>query len=433
MTRAIAFDVTHLTHRVHYPAPAGIEKVDMAYARYFSDNPGALTAAVHYGLGEPVLFGPGHVGKIVAAIGGRWQENLPVEDDEKYQRIRSWLLGLTNVLPREKKRETIRLSLTANGLSLLRMAKQSLLRDRAQSLPEGAIYLNIAQHGLEFDLFFEWLTRRRDLQKVFFIHDLLPLDHPEFWPSGHKAIFQKRIDCALKHGTGFLTSSFSVRNRLQKELSLHGRRHVPIFAHPLLPTLNALGTPDLSDGDLRDIPYFLMIATIEPRKNHLLILNIWRELAARGGAVPKLILVGKRGWMNEHILHVLDQASTLSAHVAEVSGLGNAALKKLIVNARAVLMPSHAEGFGLPVVDALSAGTPVVASDIPALREASNGNAIFRHPIDAAGWLSAIEQLSDSANAFAGDARAGAAAFQTTSAPEYFAEVKSFLYALNRT
>ncbi len=177
-------------------------------------------------------------------------------------------------------------------------------------------------------------------------------------------------------------------------------------------------------------PYFLMIGTIEPRKNHLLILNIWRELAARGGHVPKLILVGKRGWMNEHILHVLDQASTLYPHVAEVSGLGNASLKKLIVNARAVLMPSHAEGFGLPVVDALSAGTPVIASDIPALREASNGKAIFRHPIDAAGWLTAIQQLSDSANSLAKEARASAAAFQATTASEYFAEVKSFLCGL---
>ncbi len=147
MTRAIAFDVTHLTHRVHYPAPAGIEKVDMAYARYFADNPRGVAAAVHYGLGEPILFGPGHVREIVAAIGGRWQEDLPVEADEKYGRTHSWLLGLTNIPPREKKHETVRLSATANSLSLLRMAKHSLLRDRRQRLPEGAIYLNVAQHG----------------------------------------------------------------------------------------------------------------------------------------------------------------------------------------------------------------------------------------------------------------------------------------------
>ena len=430
MKNEIAYDITHLAHRRHYPAPAGIEKVDLAYARYFSENRDILCAAIHYGVTDPILFDSKWVKRLVALLSERWREDLSSDHDEKFLRLRAWLLNPSENAPKEEKRETASRAAAATARSSLRTAWLSLLRNRREKIPEGATYLNVAQHGLEFGFFFRWLAKRPDLQKIFFIHDLLPLDYPEFWPDGHEERFLKRVSCALAHGTAFLTSSIYVRDRLHSELVHHGRRVVPIFSRPLLPTTLIGDDKTIADGELDEIPYFLAIGTVEPRKNHLLLLNIWREFVASGRPVPKLILVGKRGWMNGQILSQLDQAKGLGPHVAEVSGLANPSLKHLIQHARAVLVPSFAEGFGLPAVDALAVGTPVLASDIPALREATSGHALFRHPLDGLGWHNAILQLSDDDSVLSRDARALAAEFRPITESEYFGGLKGFIASL---
>ena len=123
---------------------------------------------------------------------------------------------------------------------------------------------------------------------------------------------------------------------------------------------------------------------------------MWRELAQlSGSATPKLIVAGARGWENENILDMLERCPAIRNHVIEASGLSTPSLKRLIDNARAVLMPSFAEGYGLPVAEALTAGTPVLASNLPSLR-AMEGSAItWLEPMDGLGWLAAIRRLSE--------------------------------------
>ncbi len=73
---------------------------------------------------------------------------------------------------------------------------------------------------------------------------------------------------------------------------------------------------------MRDVPYFVVCSTIEPRKNHLLLLHVWRELVRRDGAdAPKLVIVGSRGWKFEAVAALLDRSPALRGHVVEVSGL----------------------------------------------------------------------------------------------------------------
>ena len=92
---------------------------------------------------------------------------------------------------------------------------------------------------------------------------------------------------------------------------------------------------------------------------------------------------------------MLERCPAIRDHVIEASGLSTPSLKRLIDNARAVLMPSFAEGYGLPVAEALAAGTPVLASDLPSLR-AMGGSAItWLDPVDGLGWLAAIRRLSE--------------------------------------
>jgi glycosyltransferase involved in cell wall biosynthesis len=137
-------------------------------------------------------------------------------------------------------------------------------------------------------------------------------------------------------------------------------------------------------------PYFVAVGTLEPRKNHLMLLHVWREMAETlGPATPRLVLVGARGWDCENVLDLLERCDRLRTSVAWVDHLATPALRDLLEGATALLMPSFAEGFGLPVVEALAAGTPVLASDIPVFRGLAMPGVALLDPLDGLAWLQA--------------------------------------------
>src|SRR4029077_19306089 len=156
----------------------------------------------------------------------------------------------------------------------------------------GAIYLNIAEHWLEYHYYFDWLGSRPDLQAVFFVHDLLPLDYPEYFRPGYEAIFRRRFETIAKRGTAFIVSTKVVRDRLREALAPQRKSDAPIHVAPL-PSPLALADVEATGAEAPAQTYFVLVSTIEPRKNHLLILNVWREIAALlGAATPRLVLIG---------------------------------------------------------------------------------------------------------------------------------------------
>jgi glycosyltransferase involved in cell wall biosynthesis len=182
-----------------------------------------------------------------------------------------------------------------------------------------------------------------------------------------------------------------------------------------------------------DPPYFLMCGTIEPRKNHLLLLHVWRDLVDRlGDRSPKLVLVGKRGWENEQIHDLLDRSPPLRRHVVEVSGLPTPSLKRLMLGARALLMPSFGEGYGLPVVEALAVGLPVIASDIPVFREIGGGRLTLIDPTDGPRWREAICAFADESGGVRAHALANMADCRIPTWPAIFETVETFLAVLKQ-
>ena len=169
-----------------------------------------------------------------------------------------------------------------------------------------------------------------------------------------------------------------------------GRGDLPILVAPLPadPIFSAAPPAAAPTGGR---PYFVVCGTIEPRKNHLLLLHVWRDLVARlGEAAPKLLIVGARGWENEHVLDLLERCPALRGHVIEASGLPTPSVRWLLHGARALLMPSFAEGYGLPLVEALASGVPVIASDIPVFQEVGGGRVLAIDPTDGPRWREAI-------------------------------------------
>ena len=142
---------------------------------------------------------------------------------------------------------------------------------------------------------------------------------------------------------------------------------------------------------------------------------------------PRLVLVGERGWENEHIIDLLDRSPRLQKHVVEVSGLPTPSLKRLMGGARALLMPSFGEGYGLPVVEALALGVPVIASDIPVFHEVGGGRIMMIDPTDGPRWREAIRGFSDDASGVRRDALIKLKGYRSPTWPSIWRRSKRFL------
>ncbi len=126
-----------------------------------------------------------------------------------------------------------------------------------------------------------------------------------------------------------------------------------------------------------------------------MLLQVWPRIIAKLGAdAPKLILIGRRGWENENIVDILERAHMSDQHILECNDLSDETLATLIRNARAALMPSHVEGYGLPVAEALSLGTPVICSDLDPFREIAADVPEYVDPLAGRGWAKLIMEYS---------------------------------------
>ena len=392
----VSYDITRLGTRMFNSSPNGIHRVDAALARYF------LSARVPPSSGTwfPRVLTHRVVSHEAAlAVLDGIDAHLGETDDPKlepiYAAIKNWVLrdgpGPANVPIRVRHRPRIPM---IQALGWTFRHGLDLRATAARSLPKGARYLNASHFGLAFPGAFDWLGSRPDVKAVFFVHDMLPFETPEYFPPAEFARHQIRMRNLARRGAGAVVSTEIVKAALQAHLALLGRRDMPILTAPL-PVAPIFTDESPRDEELSARPFFIQCGTIEPRKNHLTVLQVWRELVARhGGSAPKLLLVGARGWENENVLDLLNRSAALRDHVLEVSGLPTPVLRRLLGNSRALLMPSFAEGYGLPLVEAKAAGVPVIASDIPVFHEIAGGSFVPLNPIDGMGWLRAIEDFS---------------------------------------
>jgi glycosyltransferase involved in cell wall biosynthesis len=123
------------------------------------------------------------------------------------------------------------------------------------------------------------------------------------------------------------------------------------------------------------------------------MLQIWKEAFADRPDAPDLVIIGRRGWENTTTFAMLDRVDW-QGRVLELGRLTDAAAVPWIRGARALLFPSIAEGYGIPLAEALAMGVPVLASDIPAFRELGAGVPDYLHPLDGPGWRDAILAMS---------------------------------------
>jgi glycosyltransferase involved in cell wall biosynthesis len=137
--------------------------------------------------------------------------------------------------------------------------------------------------------------------------------------------------------------------------------------------------------------YILFVGALEPRKNVPLLLRAYRELVD-GGIQERLVIVGRKGWMYGEIFEVL-RSLRLEENVVFTGYVPDSKLADLYCGARVFVYPSVYEGFGLPVLEAMSCGTPVVTSNVSSMPEIAGDAAVLVDPRDLRNLTQAIRNV----------------------------------------
>lgn len=250
----------------------------------------------------------------------------------------------------------------------------------------GALMFNTGHSGLDLP---EYVSRiqRNDFRPVFFLHDLIPISHPEYCRAGEAVRHHRRLEAMLSVGKGLIVNSLATRDEL---MAYATERHVDI-PPCVVASLAPAKLPEPFRGRPLEKPYFVVLGTIEPRKNHSLLLHLWRQLVADfGDSAPQLVVIGQRGWECEQVVDLLDRCAALRGHVTELPRCEDRELATWLAHAQALLFPSFIEGFGMPLVEALMLEVPVIASDLSVFREIAGDIPHYLDPLDGPGWRQAV-------------------------------------------
>jgi glycosyltransferase involved in cell wall biosynthesis len=249
------------------------------------------------------------------------------------------------------------------------------------------------------------------------VHDLTYLRHPEMVTAA-SARYRDLVPRALRRGATVCTPTAAVAAEVAEAYGLPPERLV-VTPLGVGPAWRAATPADPAWLAARGLPdrYLLFVGNREPRKNLPTLLAAYRELLAAGGVrpgdrgpravpgrtrvagagrgaepggVPPLVLVGPAGWGE-----ALDLAGLPAEAVRTPGYLPEPDLARVVAGAAALVFPSWYEGFGLPALEALACGTPVVASDLPALREVLGDQAELVPPGDAAALADALARFVD--------------------------------------
>jgi alpha-1,3-rhamnosyl/mannosyltransferase len=143
-------------------------------------------------------------------------------------------------------------------------------------------------------------------------------------------------------------------------------------------------------------PYFLFVGTIEPRKNVDTLLTAWEETPSGFRSENELIIAGMPGWRSKTTMARLHQANSEGRSIRYLGYVPEVDMPALTAGARAFVYPSLYEGFGIPVVQAMAAGCPVITSNVSSLPEITDGAAMLVNPRSAAELQSALTSLDQS-------------------------------------
>ncbi len=223
--------------------------------------------------------------------------------------------------------------------------------------------------------------RRTRVAKVVTIHDLVAFTHPETIPAKYAFYMRELIRRATRSADRIVTVSESVRGELIDRFPIPGDRVVAV--HHGVAERFAPAPPAAVDAvrERRRLarPYLLFVGNLEPRKNLPGLVSAFRLVRARWAEPLDLVVAGQVAWKSGPLVEAL-AADDVRDSVRLLGYVPAEELPALYSGAAAFVFPSHREGFGMPVLEAMACGTPVVASRIDSIEEVAGGAAFLVDP-----------------------------------------------------
>ncbi len=245
----------------------------------------------------------------------------------------------------------------------------------------------------------------KDVCVIPVIHDLIPLTHPEYCTKEFVARFKKLLPRLVENASGFVCVSHTTKDALSRYLrhnALENDRYLPIAvsysgadltnepgiefgALPLRDEIVALGKQE---------KVFLMVGTIEPRKGYDVSIDAMNS-RWRAGKTETLVIIGRVGWHCDELIDQIKRHPYFNKNLYLFHDTNDHELNYLYQHSSALIFSSRIEGFGLPLVEAMQAGLPVIASRIPIFREIGKDALIYFDPISSESLSAAIDRFNN--------------------------------------
>ena len=271
-------------------------------------------------------------------------------------------------------------------------------------IPSGAVFFDI-DSAWNMPMHRGWLfpkLKARGVTVVPHLYDLIPVTDPQYFHEQTMRQFLSWVTAVLQYADHIICNAEATKAALHTlcetlELRAPDCTVVPLGADFAGKTA---ASDDADTELLEQLPqyrYLLMVGTIEPRKNHRLLLDAVPALAKRG---IKVVFAGRIGWNMDAFAKEMAKHPEKDRNFFFAQGPTDATIQALYKNALAVAFPTKNEGFGLPIVEAYMNGTPVLASDIPVLREVGGSLADYFDNTSVDSLLAAVDRLTADEEAY---------------------------------
>ncbi|MEJ2367827.1 MAG: glycosyltransferase family 1 protein [Acidobacteriota bacterium] len=233
---------------------------------------------------------------------------------------------------------------------------------------------------------------------VVHIHDLSCIVHPEYHDFTNIDLVVRNILKAARQASLILTLSEKSKSDILRYLHVEEDLVRVVGAAASSRFFKKVTVEDRSRIRKHyniNNPYFLFVSSLEPRKNPIRLLQAYRLFLESVGEDIDLVFAGPKGWKNEDV-HRTIHSLGLNANVKFIGYVTEEDLPALYQEALAFVYPSLYEGFGMPILEAMGSGTPVITSRIPPLTEVAGGAALLADPLNVHELAEAMCAMAES-------------------------------------
>jgi len=264
------------------------------------------------------------------------------------------------------------------------------------------IFLPLSIRNLKMDLFHgvdhigvPFLYKSKTCRYVVTIHDLITRIYPRSFPIKQRLVQNTLLPHILDKTDKIIAVSCSTERDMRKFYPQHAEKVRVIYEgveSQFFPRHPREIEKVLSKYRL-DFKYFLFLGTLEPRKNIVRLIEAFIRFKQEGDVGHKLVITGRKGWLYKEILERI-QKSPFSPDIVFTDFVNDEDLPFLYSGAEMFLYPSLYEGFGLPVLEAMACGTPVITSNLSSLPEVMGEAGILVDPLKVEEIVLAMKKLS---------------------------------------